>query len=158
MHAEAFPRPAAPRDDGLGRAVAWAIGLHVLLALVLLLSPLLSWDPDRISAAGAPSMDATLDASAADRRAVARALASEPEPLPEPEPSPEPQPDPTPTPVPDPEPTPEPEPVPEPTPEPTPVPPAASATPVPANSAWMLVLSALAVLLSAFGLQRKARR
>ena len=81
-----------------------------------------------------------------------------PEPLPEPEPSPEPQPDPTPTPVPDPEPTPEPEPVPEPTPEPTPVPPAASATPVPANSAWMLVLSALAVLLSAFGLQRKARR
>ena len=81
-----------------------------------------------------------------------------PEPLPEPEPSPEPQPDPTPTPVPDPEPTPEPEPVPEPTPEPTPVPPAASATPVPANSAWMLMLSALAVLLSAFGLQRKARR
>ena len=42
MHAEAFPRPALPRDDGLGRAVAWAVGLHVLLALVLLLSPLLS--------------------------------------------------------------------------------------------------------------------
>lgn len=92
MHAEAFPRPALPRDDGLGRAVAWAVGLHVLLALVLLLSPLLSWDPDRISAAGAPSMDATLDTSAADRRAVARALASEPEPLPEPvvQPLPEP--------------------------------------------------------------------
>lgn len=84
MHAEAFPRPAMPRDEGLGRAVAWAVGLHLLLALVLLLSPLLRWDPDRISAAGAPSMDATLDTSAADRRAVARALSAEPEPLPVP--------------------------------------------------------------------------
>ncbi|MFG5778633.1 hypothetical protein ACFIQF_16330 [Comamonas sp. J-3] len=40
---------------------------------------------------------------------------------------------------------------------PTVVPPAPGATPVPANSSWMLLLSALAVLLSAFGLQRKAR-
>jgi len=114
MHAEAFPRPAVPRDDGLGRAVAWALGLHVLIALVLLLSPLLSWDPDRISAAGAPSMDATLDTSAADRRAVERALASEPEPLPEPvvQPLPEPAEEET---------APPPQPIPEPVPQDAPV-------------------------------------
>ena len=110
MHAEAFPRPALPRDDGLGRAVAWAIGVHVLIALLLLLSPLLRWDPDRISAAGAPSMDATLETSAADRRAVARALAAEPEPLPEPvvQPLPEPAEDET---------APPPQPIPEPVPQ-----------------------------------------
>ena len=34
----------------------------------------------------------------------------------------------------------------------------AGATPVPANSTWMLVLSALAVLLGALGVQRKAQQ
>ncbi len=91
MHADAFQRPAPGQDEGLGRAFAWAIGLHLLLAAVLLLSPLLRWDPDRISVAGAPSMEAVLDVSSADQRAVQRALAIEPEPLPAPvEPLPEP--------------------------------------------------------------------
>ncbi|TWT20126.1 cell envelope integrity protein TolA [Luteimonas marina] len=84
MHAEAFQRPAAPQDEGLGRALAWAVGVHLLVVAILLLSPLLSWDPDRISVAGAPSMEAVLDVSSSDQRAVERALAIEPEPLPEP--------------------------------------------------------------------------
>ena len=93
MHADAFQRPAgAPPEEGLGRAVAWAVLVHVLVLAILLLSPLLSWDPDRLSVAGAPSMEAVLDVSSADQRAVERALASEPEPLPEPvvQPLPEP--------------------------------------------------------------------
>lgn len=92
MHAEAFQRPAAPQDEGLGRALAWAVGVHLLVLAILLLSPLLSWDPDRISVAGAPSMEAVLDVSSSDQRAVERALAIEPEPLPEPivQPLPEP--------------------------------------------------------------------
>jgi len=92
MHAEAFQRPAAPQDEGLGRALAWAVGVHLLVLAILLLSPLLTWDPDRISVAGAPSMEAVLDVSSTDQRAVERALAIEPEPLPEPivQPLPEP--------------------------------------------------------------------
>jgi len=91
MHADAFRRPAPGQDEGLGRAIAWAIGLHLLLAVLMLLSPLLRWDPDRISVAGAPSMEAVLDVSGSDQRAVERALAIEPEPLPAPvEPLPEP--------------------------------------------------------------------
>jgi len=93
MHADAFQRPAgAPPEEGLGRAVAWAVLVHVLVLAILLLSPLLSWDPDRLSVAGAPAMEAVLDVSSSDQRAVERALASEPEPLPEPvvQPLPEP--------------------------------------------------------------------
>lgn len=105
MHAEAVQRPAFAQDQGLGRAIAWAIGVHVLIALLLLLSPYLTWDRDRISAAGAPSMDATLEVSSADRRAVQQALADDPVPLPEPEPEPEqavaPLPQPVPEPVPE---------------------------------------------------------
>ncbi len=91
MHAEAAPRHPAQRDEGLGRAVAWAVGLHLLLAVLLIVSPLLTWDRDRLNAAGAPTMEATLDASAADQRAVERALDFTPAPLPEPveEPAPE---------------------------------------------------------------------
>lgn len=88
MHAEAFPRPAPGQDEGLGRAIAWAVVLHLVLVAILLLSPLLSWDPDRISVAGAPSMDAVLDVSDADQRAATQALRAEPVPLPEPEPPP----------------------------------------------------------------------
>ena len=91
MHAEVAPRHPAQRDEGLGRAVAWAVGLHLLLAVLLIVSPLLTWDRDRLNAAGAPTMEATLDASAADQRAVERALDFTPAPLPEPveEPAPE---------------------------------------------------------------------
>lgn len=92
MHADAFPRPAPGQDEGLGRAIAWAVVLHLVVVAILLLSPLLSWDPDRISVAGAPSMDAVLDVSDADRRAVTQALQAEPVPLPEPEPLPLPEP------------------------------------------------------------------
>src|SRR5690606_5490994 len=88
MHAEAFQRPGPGRDEGLGRAVAWAVALHLGLLAVLLLSPLLTWDPDRISVAGAPSIDAVLEVSDADRQAAVEALRAEPVPLPEPEPAP----------------------------------------------------------------------
>lgn len=108
MHADAFPRHGQMQGDGLGRAIAWAIVVHVLIVLLLLLSPYLTWDRDRISAAGAPSMDATLEVSNADRRAVARAMAEEPEPLPLPEPAEE-------------ETAPPPQPIPEPVPEEAPV-------------------------------------
>lgn len=88
MHADAYQRPAPWREEGLGRAVAWAVVLHLALLAILLLSPLLSWDPDRISVAGAPSMDAVLDVSDSDQQAVSQALQAEPIPLPEPEPLP----------------------------------------------------------------------
>ena len=52
MHAEVAPRHPAQRDEGLGRAVAWAVGLHLLLAVLLIVSPLLTWDRDRLDAAG----------------------------------------------------------------------------------------------------------
>ena len=93
MHADAIQRPpGAPPEEGLGRAIAWAVVVHVLLLAMLLLSPLLDWDPDRISVAGAPSMEAVLDVSSADQRAVERALALDPEPLPQPVMEPPPQP------------------------------------------------------------------
>ena len=115
MHAEAFPRPAPPQDEGLGRAIAWAVVLHLALVAILLLSPLLSWDPDRISVAGAPSMDAVLEVSDADQQAVTQALQAEPVPLPEPEPPP-PLPEPVLEDV-----VPPPQPLPEPVPEDAPV-------------------------------------
>nr|WP_298121606.1 cell envelope integrity protein TolA [uncultured Pseudoxanthomonas sp.] len=91
MHAEAFQRQTLPQDEGLGRAVAWAIGLHLLLLVVLLVSPYFKWDRERLNAAGSQSMEATLDVSAADARAVERALDFQPQPMPEPvqEPAPE---------------------------------------------------------------------
>ena len=110
MHAEVAPRHPAQRDEGLGRAVAWAVGLHLLLAVLLIVSPLLTWDRDRLNAAGAPTMEATLDASVADQRAVERALDFTPAPLPEPveEPAPE-------------DTVPPPQPIPEPSPQDAPV-------------------------------------
>lgn len=115
MHAEAFQRQASPHDEGLGRAVAWAIGVHVLIAVLLLLSPYLTWDRDRLSAAGSPSMGATLEVSAADRSAAERALADVPEPLPEPDPVPVQEPEEVSPPP--------PQPLPEPTPQDAPTPP-----------------------------------
>ena len=79
MHADAFQRPHGARpEEGMGRAIAWAVLVHVLVLAILLLSPLINWDPDRLSVAGAPSMEAVLDVSSADQRAVEWALAVEP--------------------------------------------------------------------------------
>ena len=51
MHAEAFQRQTLPPDEGLGRAIAWAVGLHLLLLAVLLVSPYFKWDRERLNAA-----------------------------------------------------------------------------------------------------------
>ena len=84
MHAEAFPRGAVPQEEGFGRAIAYAVGIHLLLALLLWVSSWFSWDHDSSSAAGLPVMDASLDTSAQDVRAAKQALAHVPEPLPQP--------------------------------------------------------------------------
>ncbi|KAF1725095.1 cell envelope integrity protein TolA [Pseudoxanthomonas japonensis] len=91
MHAEVLQRQRPPEEEGLGRSVGWAIGLHLLLLAILLLSPYFKWDRERLNAAGSQSMEATLDVSAADQRAVERALDFQPAPMPEPvqEPAPE---------------------------------------------------------------------
>jgi colicin import membrane protein len=82
MHADVAPRGAVLPEEGYGKAVAYAIGLHLLLAVLLWLSSWLTWNHDSASAAGLPVMDASLDASAADIRAAERALQHVPEPLP----------------------------------------------------------------------------
>lgn len=84
MHAEAIHRSHDRREGGLGSAIAFAIGLHIALALLFLLSSLFSWDHSTESAAGLPVMDASLDASVADMRVAKRALQQVPEPLPQP--------------------------------------------------------------------------
>jgi colicin import membrane protein len=84
MHADVAPRGAVVPEEGYGKAVAYAIGLHLLLAVLLWLSSWLTWNHDSASAAGLPVMDASLDASAADIRAAERALQHVPEPLPQP--------------------------------------------------------------------------
>ncbi len=84
MHADVAPRGAVLPEDGYGKAVAYAIGLHVLLALLLWFSSWFTWNHESSSAAGLPVMDASLDASAADIRAAERALQHVPEPLPQP--------------------------------------------------------------------------
>jgi colicin import membrane protein len=91
MHAEVLQRQRLPQEEGMGRAVAWAVGLHLLLLVLLLVSPYFTWDRDRLSAGGSEAMEATLDVSAADQRAVERALDFQPAPMPEPvqEPAPE---------------------------------------------------------------------
>lgn len=84
MHADVAPRGAVLPEEGYGKAIAYAIGLHLLLAVLLWLSSWLTWNHDSASAAGLPVMDASLDASAADIRAAERALQHVPEPLPQP--------------------------------------------------------------------------
>lgn len=84
MHADAVPRGAVLPEEGYGKAIVYAIGLHLLLAVLLWLSSWLTWNHDSASAAGLPVMDASLDASAADIRAAERALQHVPEPLPQP--------------------------------------------------------------------------
>ena len=97
---------AGPYDEGMGRAVALAIGLHLALALLFWLFSVFEWQRP-LSAKGLPVMNADLDVSAAEAAAAREALAHEPEPLP-PEPVPEPEPV---------EQTPPPQPIPEPVPE-----------------------------------------
>jgi colicin import membrane protein len=84
MHADVAPRGAVLPEESYGKAIAYAIGLHLLLAMLLWLSSWLTWDHDSASAAGLPVMEASLDASAADIRAAERALQHVPEPLPQP--------------------------------------------------------------------------
>lgn len=84
MHAEAAPRAAVLSDEGYGKAVVYAVAVHVALALLLWFSSWFSWQHESTSAAGLPVMDASLDASAADIRAAEQALQHVPEPLPQP--------------------------------------------------------------------------
>jgi colicin import membrane protein len=118
MHADAVRQRFDAGDDGFGRAVALAIAVHVLVALVLWLGAKISWNRAPLSVAGGPSIEATLDVSSADQRAVTRALEFTPEPLPEPVPEPEPLPQPIEEPA-----APPPQPLPEPRPQDAPVPP-----------------------------------
>ena len=83
MNAATLPRSNGYRDEGLGRPLVFALGLHVLLALFLWLASWLSWDHDVSSAAGT-SIEATMETSAAENRAVERALRADPVPLPPP--------------------------------------------------------------------------
>jgi colicin import membrane protein len=86
MHAEALQRYSGPRDEGLGRAVAMAVALHLAIALLFVLASLFSWQRDTTSAAGLPVMEASLEVSSAEARVAQRAMdaASDLEPLPQP--------------------------------------------------------------------------
>ncbi|KAF1713457.1 protein TolA [Pseudoxanthomonas sangjuensis] len=108
MNAGTLPRNNGYDEEGIGRPLAFAIGLHVLLALFLWLSSWLKWDHDVSSAAGA-TIEATMVSSAAEDRAVQRALNAEPVVPPQPEPVEE-------------EAAPPPQPLPEPVPQDSPVP------------------------------------
>ena len=108
MHAETLPRTGY-QQEGLGRPFAYAVGLHLLLALFLWLSSWITWDHDA-TAAGGHSIEATMQTSAAEDRAIARALNAEP--VPPPEPAPEPVEEET---------VPPPQPIPEPRPQDSPV-------------------------------------
>lgn len=84
MHADVVPRYVVSEGEGYGKAVVYAVALHVLLALLLWLSSWFSWQHESASASGLPVMDASLDASASEIRAAERALEHVPEPLPQP--------------------------------------------------------------------------
>ena len=83
MNAATLPRSNGYRDESLGRPLAFAIGLHILVALFLWLASWLSWDHD-VSSAGGASIEATMETSAAENNAVERALRADPVPLPPP--------------------------------------------------------------------------
>lgn len=104
MHAEALP-PQASREGDWGRPVLFALLVHLLVLLVFTVAWL--WSPERATeaAAGDPSLEASLDVSAADARVARQALKAEAEPFtPPPAPLPEPAPEDT---VPPPQPIPE---------------------------------------------------
>lgn len=98
-------------DEGLGRAIVLAIGLHLLLAALFWLFSILDLSRQTPAAAGQPTLNADLDVSDAAAAAAREALEFEPEPLP-PEPVPEPAEE---------EAVPPPQPIPEPVPEDSPV-------------------------------------
>lgn len=116
MHADALP-PQAPREGDWVRPVLLALLVHVLVLLVFTAAWL--WSPERTpeAAAGDPSLEASLDVSAADARVARQALQAEAEPFtPPPQPAPLPEPAPEDT-VPPPQPIPEPRPQDAPTPQ-----------------------------------------
>jgi colicin import membrane protein len=86
MSAAIFPHGNAGYDVKLTGPVVFAIGLHVLLALLLWVSSWFSWNHTVTSAAGS-TMDATMDTTAAEDRAVRQAIRADVVPLP---PDPEP--------------------------------------------------------------------
>ena len=86
MHADAAPRGVALQDDGYAKAITYAVGLHVLLALFLWFSSWFSWEHESSSAAGLPVMDASLDDTSAEIRAAQSALKYVPDPIPDPQP------------------------------------------------------------------------
>lgn len=115
MHADAFYRTPRDERDRLGPAVALAIGLHLLLLLLIVLSSWFDWNTDTAEpAAGSPAVEASLVMSAADIRAAERAMREAPKP---PEPLPEPVKE-----VAEEETVPPPQPIPEPQPQDSPVP------------------------------------
>lgn len=119
MHADALS-PQAARDGDWGRPVLLALLVHILVLLVFTAAWL--WSPERSAelAAGDPSLEASLDVSAADARVARQALKAEAEaftpPLPTPVPVPLPEPAPEDT-LPPPQPLPEPRPQDAPTPQ-----------------------------------------
>lgn len=114
MHADIAYRNPIRNDDSLWPAVAFALGLHLLLALILLLSPWFSsWTREAVPAAGAPAVEASLVVSTADIRAAQQAMRDAPKPEPVPIPVEEPAEEET---------VPPPQSVPEPRPQDSPVP------------------------------------
>ncbi|MCY7313592.1 MAG: protein TolA, partial [Pseudoxanthomonas sp.] len=85
MHADTFYRPPRQGQEPLAPALVMAIGLHVGIALFLLLA---SWFPmwkrEIPAAGGAPAIEASLVVSAADVRAAELAMREAPKPLPQP--------------------------------------------------------------------------
>lgn len=119
MHAD-LPPPPLPSQPSLGRDLALAIGVHLLLVLVFLLA--WWWSPQRsVEAAAGDPLQASLEVSASEASSARSALAASEKldelptpPVPvEPAPLPEPAPEDT---VPPPQPTPEPQPMDAPTP------------------------------------------
>lgn len=85
MHAEAPHYALGHERDRWGPAVAQALGLHLLVLLLIVLSSWLNWNSDSGEpAAGSPAVEATLSMSAADIRAAERILRDAPKPVPQP--------------------------------------------------------------------------
>ncbi|KRG79399.1 membrane protein TolA [Stenotrophomonas ginsengisoli] len=121
MHADLPPLPA-PQQPSLGRDLALAVGVHLLLLLIFVLA--WWWSPQRsVEPAAGDPLQASLEVSSSEASAARRALAASEkledlptpvaEPVAEPAPAPEPAPEDT---VPPPQPVPEPRPMDAPTP------------------------------------------